>query len=88
MTEFGTKGEEGGQFCSPECVAVDHLGFIFVGDSGNTRVQIFRPNGTLVRVFGSRGTNSGKFAWVSGIAIANNMDIIVTDYKNSSVQVF
>lgn len=81
-------GEARGQFSSPQCVAVDHLGFILVGDSGNARVQIFQPNGTLIRVFGGRGTNPGKFAWVSGIAIANNMDIIVTDSKNSSVQIF
>jgi hypothetical protein len=88
LSEFGSMGEERGQFRSPECVAVDHLGFILVGDSGNARVQIFRPNGTLVRVFGGRGTSPGKFAWVSGITVANNMDIIVTDSKNSSVQIF
>lgn len=88
VSEFGSMGEQRGQFLSPECVAVDHLGFIFVGDSGNARVQIFRPNGTLVRVFGGRGTNPGKFSWVSGITIANNMDIIVTDSHNGSVQVF
>jgi len=88
VSEFGSMGEERGQFRSPECVAVDHLGFILVGDSGNARVQIFRPDGTLIRVFGGRGTNPGKFAWVSGITIANNMDIIITDSKNSSVQIF
>lgn len=88
VSEFGSMGEERGQFRSPECVAVDHLGFIFVGDSGNARVQIFRPNGTLVRIFGGRGTNLGKFSWVSGITIASNMDIIVTDSYNGSVQVF
>jgi hypothetical protein len=81
-------GEARGQFSSPECVAVDHLGFILVGDSGNARVQIFRPTGTLVRIFGGRGSGPGKFAWVSGIAVTNNMDIIVTDSKNSSVQIF
>jgi len=88
VSVFGSMGEERGQFRSPECVAVDHLGFILVGDSENARVQIFRPNGTLVRVFGGRGTNPGKFVWVSGITITNNMDIIVTDSKNSSVQIF
>jgi hypothetical protein len=88
VSQVGSRGEERGQFHSPECVAVDHLGFILVGDSGNARVQIFQPDGTLVRVFGGRGTNPGKFAWVSGITIANNMDIIVTDSNNSSVQIF
>ena len=67
---------------------MDHLGFIYVGDSGNARVQIFRPNGSFVKVFGSKGSNPGKFAWVSGITITKSMDIIVTDSKNSTVQIF
>jgi len=33
----------------PECVALDHLGFMLVGDTGNHRIQIFRPNGNFVR---------------------------------------
>jgi len=88
VSKFGSTGKEWGQFRSPECIAVDHLGFLLVGDSGNARVQIFRPNGTLIRVFGGTRTNPGKFAWVSGITIANNMDIIFTDSKNSSVHIF
>jgi hypothetical protein len=88
LEEFGSRGEEKGQFFSPECVAVDHLGFILVGDSGNARVKILQPNGTVVKVFGGRGTNPGKFSWVSGITVASNMDIIVTDAKNGCVQIF
>ena len=88
MSEFGLKGVDRGQFCSPECVAVDQLGFIYVGDSGNARVQIFQPNGSFVKVFGGKGSNDGKFAWVSGITITKSMDIIVTDSKNSTVQIF
>lgn len=38
VSEFGSMGEERGQFRSPECVAVDHLGFIFVGEIGRAHV--------------------------------------------------
>ncbi|PSN42641.1 hypothetical protein C0J52_08692 [Blattella germanica] len=84
LNEFGSMGEAQGQFRAPECVSVDRLGFILVGDSSNARVQIFKPNGTLVKSFGGKG----KFAGVTGITVTNNMDIIVTDYKGGSVQIF
>lgn len=46
---FGSRGVNKGQFETPECVAVDPEGFILVGDSGNGRVQVFRPNGNFIR---------------------------------------
>ncbi|KAJ8972297.1 hypothetical protein NQ317_018631 [Molorchus minor] len=33
-------------------------GFIFVGDAGNARIQVFQPNGTLVKIFGRSRRNS------------------------------
>ncbi|KAF4527079.1 hypothetical protein B566_EDAN015714 [Ephemera danica] len=45
--EFGSSGAARGQFRTPECVAVDKMGFILVGDSGNGRVQVFRPNACI-----------------------------------------
>nr|CAD7589458.1 unnamed protein product [Timema genevievae] len=88
VKEFGAMGSSGGQFLSPECVAVDPLGFILVGDSGNARVQIFQPDGALVRVFGKRGAGPGKIRWVSGLHVTPDMDIIVTDFKNHCMQIF
>lgn len=49
VQSFGTRGLNKGQFESPECILVDPQGFILVGDSGNGRVQVFRPNGNFVR---------------------------------------
>nr|CAD7259104.1 unnamed protein product [Timema shepardi] len=88
VKEFGAMGSSGGQFLSPECVAVDPLGFILVGDSGNARVQIFQPDGALVRVFGKRGAGPGKIRWISGLHVTPDMDIIVTDFKNHCMQIF
>ncbi|KAJ9587567.1 hypothetical protein L9F63_018998 [Diploptera punctata] len=88
LNEFGSMGVGHGQFRTPECVALDRMGFILVGDSTTARVQIFRPDGILIRVFGGNGSSPGKFAGVNGIAVSDNMDIIVTDTKNGSVQIF
>lgn len=73
---------------SPETVAIDPKGNLIVGDSGNGRIQIFSSNGELLRILGSKGTKEGQFGWVSGILIKENLEIIVADSKNYTVQVF
>lgn len=81
-------GQRKGQFRQPEVLAVDPMGYILVGDSGNCRVQVFKPNGQLVRVFGGLGNEAGKFGWISGIHVTKQLDIIISDTKNHSVNFF
>ncbi|CAH2042379.1 unnamed protein product, partial [Iphiclides podalirius] len=88
VLEFGSLGQRKGQFRQPEVLAVDPMGFILVGDSGNCRVQVFKPNGHLVRVFGRLGTEPGRFGWISGIHVTKQLDIIVSDTKNHAVNFF
>lgn len=85
ILEFGSLGHRKGQFRQPEVLTVDPLGFILVGDSGNSRVQVFKPSGQLVRVFGGYGTEPGKFGWISGIHVTKQLDIIISDTKNHIV---
>ncbi|XP_075980968.1 tripartite motif-containing protein 2-like isoform X2 [Anticarsia gemmatalis] len=88
IIEFGSMGQRKGQFRQPEVLAVDPLGYILVGDSGNCRVQVFKPSGQLVRVFGGLGTQPGKFGWISGIHVTKQLDIIISDTKNHCVNFF
>jgi DNA-binding beta-propeller fold protein YncE len=63
-------------------------GFILVGDNGNGRIQIFRPNGNFVRSLGSKGSGPGQFNWISGLTLSKDRDIIATDFKNHCIQIF
>lgn len=85
ILEFGSLGQSKGQFRHPQVLTVDPLGFILVGDSGNSRVQVFKPTGQLVRVFGGYGAEPGKFGWISGIHVTKELDIIISDTKNHCV---
>ncbi|XP_071546650.1 uncharacterized protein [Panulirus ornatus] len=85
---FGSRGRHKGQFETPECIVVDPEGFILVADSGNGRVQVFRPNGNFVRYLGARGNSHGEFGWVSGVALSRTLEVVVTDFKNNLVAVF
>lgn len=87
ILEFGQVGSIIGQFQYPEVIAVDPSGFILVGDGGNAKILIYRPNGSFVTALGCRGEKPGTFNWLSGIFISKDREIIISDYKNHTVQV-
>ena len=60
--QIGTNGIEQGQFSTPHSLAVDNIGNIYVGDTGNKRIQKFSPNGTFILSWGSEGSNDGQFS--------------------------
>jgi DNA-binding beta-propeller fold protein YncE len=48
IKSWGSKGTEPGQFAaSVRAIAVDAQGNVYVGDSGNKRIQVFDSNGTF-----------------------------------------
>jgi NHL repeat len=62
----GTEGSGGGQFKSPEAVAVDGEGNVYVLEAENHRVQKFEPGAEgeaakFLLAFGSEGTGPGQF---------------------------
>uniref|UniRef100_A0A182WLF3 RING-type domain-containing protein n=1 Tax=Anopheles minimus TaxID=112268 RepID=A0A182WLF3_9DIPT len=86
LLEFGQTGTINGQFQYPEVIGVDPAGFILVGDGGNAKVLVYRPNGQFVTALGSRGDSAGKFNWISGICVSKDWEIVISDYKNHTVQ--
>jgi DNA-binding beta-propeller fold protein YncE len=47
--EWGSRGQELGQFRTPRGVAISQEGAVFVCDSGNDRVQAFSPEGCFLQ---------------------------------------
>ncbi|XP_066153280.1 tripartite motif-containing protein 2-like [Euwallacea fornicatus] len=84
LQEIGSFGKNPGQFRSAEVVAVDPKGFVLVGDAGNARIQVFTPDGNVVKIFGSK---SG-FRWVSGLLVTPRLEIITSDNKMRSLKIF
>ncbi|XP_058838427.1 RING finger protein nhl-1-like isoform X2 [Topomyia yanbarensis] len=87
VLEFGQTGSLVGQFQHPEVIAVDPSGFILVGDGGNAKILVYRPNGQFITALGARGESPGKFNWLSGLFVSRDREIIISDYKNHTVQV-
>ena len=61
LLEWGTTGSGPGQFSTPHDLAIDSLGRVFVGDRGNSRIQIFQPDGTFVDEWRHFGRPSGIY---------------------------
>ena len=52
VLEFGSYGEEPGQFRCPGGICVDRYGYIYVADTLNDRIQKFTPKGEFITSFG------------------------------------
>ena len=57
IRKWGSFGTGDGQFDSPEGIAVDKSGNVFVSD-GNDRIQKFSNTGNFIRKWGTFGTTS------------------------------
>jgi sugar lactone lactonase YvrE len=69
-------------------IAIDRLGYIYVVDPGNDRVQKFSPSGDFLLKFGAPGSALGQFLKPTGIALASSGRILVADSSNHRIQVF
>jgi len=88
LFEFGSQGDDNGQFNIPLGIAVDKQGSVYVLDNGNFRVQVFDPDGKYLFKFGEVGDGPGLFANPKGIAVDSDRHIYVTDAAFSNFQIF
>lgn len=61
LMEFGTPGSGDGELDEPHALAMDSQGRLFVGDRGNSRVQIFDQQGNHLETWTQFGRPSGLF---------------------------
>jgi sugar lactone lactonase YvrE len=73
---------------SPTNVSVDKDGQVYVVDTGGFRVQIYSPEGELIRSLGGQGTGLGKFARPKGISVDREGRFYVVDAATQSIQLF
>src|SRR5690606_9155647 len=79
---IGAQGTSPGKFQSPEGIALDTSGNIYVTDTGNDRIQVFSSNGIFQGLFGESGTGDGQFDGPTGIAVTDEY-VYVCDSGNT-----
>lgn len=79
--KFGSNGTGEGQFSSPRGMTYDGKDSIIVADYSNNRLQVFKKDGTFVRVITCNGAPTD-------VAIDNEGKIHATIHNQHNVQVF
>lgn len=80
--------EANGQFDSPQGIAVDGAGNVYVADFANARIQKFDSNGRFLMKWGSRGNGDGQLNEPAGLAADASGNAYVTDFGNNRVLKF
>jgi len=88
LLKWGSTGTANGQFLSPNGIATDNAGNVYVADSGNNRVQEFDSSGNFILKFGIPGDVPGGFVTTSGIAVDSSGNSYVTDSFTNRVSKF
>jgi tripartite motif-containing protein 71 len=88
LRQWGSRGAGDGQFKSPQGVAVDATGNVYVVDQDSDRIQKFTREGAFVAKWGSEGTGPGQFDYPCAIAVDTAGRVYVADEENCRIQVF
>lgn len=88
LFDIGKRGTANGEFNLPRDVTIGTDGLLYVVDGGNFRVQVFKPDGTFVRVFGSVGRQGGQFSRPKEAAVDPDGNIYVVDSAFGNFQIF
>ena len=88
ISTLGSVGAGNGQYNSPQGLATDSSGNIYVTDKNNGRIVEFNSSGSFVRNFGSYGTGSGELNQPSGVAVDSNGNVFIADSNNINIVEF
>ena len=87
LTTIGSYGTGSGKFNSPQGVAIDSNGLMYVADTLNNRISRFNP-ADITNTFtswGTSGSGSGNFSSPSGVAVDSAGLVYVVDTGNRRV---
>ena len=88
VSQFGSEGTAEGQFNAPYGLLLSQSKLLFVCDSNNHRIQVFR-NEQFSYTFGEYGEEPGCFNLPRDQTLSSNEDhLFITDCLNHRVQVF
>jgi hypothetical protein len=85
---WGTQGRGDSQFNGPAGVDLKGNDQVYVVDSGNSRVQIFSPDGAYTGQFGTPGTGDGQLGAPWGVVIGPSGNCYIGDSGNNRIQKF
>ena len=87
-SQCGNQGSGDGQFEAPEGIAAGQAADVYVGDTGNDRIQRLTQAGAFLGKWGAFGSGDGSFSRPVGVAVDLAGNVYVADSGNNRVQKF
>ena len=87
VKQWGSLGTGTTQLNTPNGIAIDGNGYVYVTDTANNRVMKFTSTGTFSKQWGTAGTATKQFNAPRGIAVTGTA-VWVADYGNNRVEKF
>ncbi|HLQ35396.1 MAG TPA: flippase activity-associated protein Agl23, partial [Chloroflexota bacterium] len=75
-----------GKFFGPRYIAIGQDGSVYVTDTGNKRIQKFKPDGTFVAAWGAAGNGAGQLEEPMGLTFDVQGNLYVADTWNRRIQ--
>jgi hypothetical protein len=72
----------------PTCIATTSCGHLIVTSWFESKIYVYRSDGSFVRSFGELGSKEGQFRHPCGVAVDESGLIYVVDSGNNRIQVF
>lgn len=88
LLDIGKRGTGPGELNLPRDVTIGLDGLLYVVDGGNFRVQVYRPDGSFVRVFGGIGRQGGQFSRPKEAAVDPDGNVYIVDSAFGNFQIF
>ena len=88
ITEFGTYGENDGQFIWPTAIALDADDNSYVADEWLCRISVFDEKGQFLHKWGEKGNEPGQLAGPTGMVFDECGNLYITENLNHRVQKF
>ena len=85
LRQWGTLGNEAGNFSRAMDIAFNRSGEVLVSDTTNHRIQRFTVDGELLGIVGDTGTLPGQLRFPYDIAVTTDDNIVVCEYGNNRV---
>jgi sugar lactone lactonase YvrE len=88
LLQWGSHGEEAGQFRRPQNLVVDEQDRIWTVDACNHRIQVFSTEGELLAMWGEEGSLPGELYYPYDLDLDAEGNLYVCEYGNHRVQKF
>jgi DNA-binding beta-propeller fold protein YncE len=84
---WGSLGNEPGQFTEHHGIDFDSSGHVYVADTANQRIQVFTPNGELIKFWGTEGAGDDQFLMPQDIAIDSSQNVYISDVGDAHPEI-